>query len=54
MKERVHGVEIDDPYRWLEDAKSEDTKKWIDEQNRSTFTALNLNRRHFKKSRMNL
>lgn len=30
------GTKIDDPYRWLEDAKSPQTRAWIDEQNKYT------------------
>jgi len=28
----LHGVEVTDPYRWLEDQNSPRTKKWIEEQ----------------------
>ena len=31
--ETVHGVEIRDPYRWLEDQDAPETRAWIDEQN---------------------
>jgi prolyl oligopeptidase len=31
-----HGVKVADPYRWLEDAESEEVRKWIGEQNRCT------------------
>src|ERR1700733_6359493 len=31
-----HGTKIVDPYRWLEDAKSPETRAWIDAQNRYT------------------
>jgi prolyl oligopeptidase len=30
------GMQIEDPYRWLEDAKSPQTRAWIDEQNKYT------------------
>ena len=29
----LHGVEFTDPYRWLEDQQSTQTRAWIDEQN---------------------
>ena len=31
-----HGVKIEDPYRWLEDAKSPETRAWIGEENAYT------------------
>ena len=36
-----HGVEVKDPYRWLEDDLSEETKKWVELQNKETFEYLN-------------
>lgn len=30
--DRMHGQEIDDPYRWLEDASSAQTREWIAQQ----------------------
>ena len=32
----IHGVEFVDPYRWLEDQGSQETRAWIDEQNAYT------------------
>jgi len=40
VKETIHGVEIADPYRWLEDQTSPETRAWIDAQNRCTEAAL--------------
>src|SRR5262245_5376529 len=36
----VHGVELADPYRWLEDDESPETRAWIDAQNRYTHGLL--------------
>ncbi|MFL6213898.1 MAG: prolyl oligopeptidase family serine peptidase [Blastocatellia bacterium] len=36
-----HGVKIADPYRWLEDLDSADTRAWIEAQNNVTFAYLN-------------
>ena len=38
--ETLHGVKIADPYRWLEDDNSEETKKWVKAQNEVTFGYL--------------
>ena len=36
-----HGVEVADPYRWLEDDMSDETADWVKTQNKSTFRYLN-------------
>lgn len=38
--ETIHGVTIRDPYRWLEDADSPETRAWTDEQNARTERLL--------------
>jgi prolyl oligopeptidase len=39
-KETLHGVVVSDPYRWLEDQNSPETRAWIDAQNACTQAAL--------------
>ena len=41
VKEMVQGIEIVDPYRWLEDQESPQTRAWIAEQNAYTDSLLN-------------
>lgn len=36
----VHGVEVADPYRWLEDAEAPDTRAWVEATNDRTRRAL--------------
>ena len=34
------GTKVADPYRWLEDDNSAETKAWVDEENKVTFSYL--------------
>lgn len=38
--ETLHGVELSDPYRWLEDSQSDETVAWTAAQNASTAAIL--------------
>jgi len=46
--ETIHGYEIEDQYRWLEDFTSEESKTWVDEQNK--FTQHFIGKNKYKKS----
>jgi prolyl oligopeptidase len=37
LVENLHGAAVPDPYRWLEDDNSAETKAWVEEQNKVTF-----------------
>lgn len=41
VKDTLFGVVVEDPYRWLEDDNSEETKMWVKAQNELTFGYLN-------------
>ena len=48
-----HGTKVADPYRWLEDANSPETKHWVEAQNKVTFDYLrNLPSREKIKERL--
>ena len=36
----IHGVDVPDPYRWLEDQDAPETRAWLDEQNAHTDSVL--------------
>jgi prolyl oligopeptidase len=40
VKELIHGVEIVDPYRWLEDQDGRETKAWVAAENAYTHSLL--------------
>ena len=40
FSDRLQGIEVKDPYRWLENPDSEATKEWVAAQNQVTFDYL--------------
>ena len=48
-----HGTKVADPYRWLEDLDSPETKAWVEAENKLTFDYLNqIPERSWIKSRL--
>jgi len=35
-----NGIKVEDPYRWLENDNSDDTRAWVQEENKTTFDYL--------------
>lgn len=53
LSETLHGVEVPDPYRWMEDIDSAETVAWIKAQNALTYAYLDtLVQREMIKNRM--
>lgn len=40
LVELIHGVPVDDPYRWLEDGDAPPTRAWVDAQNERTASVV--------------
>ncbi|MEX2155857.1 MAG: prolyl oligopeptidase family serine peptidase [Gemmatimonadales bacterium] len=40
MVDTYHGTKVSDPYRWLEDVDSPETRGWVEAENRVTFAYL--------------
>jgi hypothetical protein len=40
VKDVIHGVEITDPYRWLEDQDGKETREWVSAENAYTHALL--------------
>ncbi|UCD18645.1 MAG: S9 family peptidase [Candidatus Zixiibacteriota bacterium] len=49
---RYHGIEIADPYRWLEDPNAEETMTWVAAENRLTAKFVNTPEREAFKGRL--
>ncbi|MGK7929496.1 MAG: prolyl oligopeptidase family protein [Spirulina sp.] len=48
-----HGLEVKDPYRWLEDPHTQESREWIEAQNKITFAYLeNIPERETLKNRV--
>ena len=53
VSDNYFGTEVADPYRWLEDDNSDETARWVEAQNKITFTYLeNIPQRNAIKERL--
>ena len=52
LSENLHGYEITDSYRWLEDFTSDESIEWIERQNR--FTKKFIKKNKYKRGLENL
>ena len=48
FSETIHGYEIEDSYRWLEDFTSEESVEWVESQNK--FTKKFIGKNAFKQA----
>ena len=48
FSENLHGFEVEDSYRWLEDFTSEESVDWVERQN--AFTKEFIGKNSYKKS----
>jgi prolyl oligopeptidase PreP (S9A serine peptidase family) len=54
VREIIHGVEVADPYRWLEDGASPETREWIAAQRKYTAPFLDTPERDRLRARFAL
>src|ERR1043166_8308771 len=40
VEDNYHGIRVTDPYRWLEDADSSETQRWVETQQQFTESYL--------------
>jgi prolyl oligopeptidase len=52
LRESIHGVEVADPYRWLEDGQSTETRAWIAAQQEYTARFLKTSQRERIRQRL--
>lgn len=48
IEDTLHGIQVSDPYRWLEDTASQEVQDWVGQQNDFTAAYLNSNAQHLR------